>query len=490
MKKLIPLTLSFCFILLSLTLIDCTPQQDAGKIPITTNSKEARAHYLQARNLSEKLRGQESIEHYEKAIALDPDFAIAHLNLAFVQPSAKGFFESLDKAKNSKIHASKGEQLWIEGASAGVDGFPIKQRELYLKLVEIFPDDERAHNILAGNYFGQQDYADAIASYTRATEIAPDFSQPYNQLGYAHRFMGNYEEAEKAFKKYIELIPNDPNPYDSYAELLMKMGKFEESIESYRKAISINKNFVASYIGIATNFNLMDRHKEAWKQLTMLQDIARDDGERRTALFGKTVSYVDEGNFEMALKQLQLQYDLAAKINDAAAMSGDVITMGSISLQMGNPTKAMQFYERGLMLILNSDLSEKIKENTERTHIYNVARVYLAKSVFKTAKNMAKDYMEKVRAVNNPTQIKLAHELTGQIALAEKNYEAALAALMLANQQNPYNHYRMALCHEGLGDKDNMIKSLELAANFNALNNINYAFIRNKAKTMLTTVIQ
>ena len=92
----------------------------------------------------------------------------------------------------------------------------------------------------------------------KATTINPSFSQPYNQLGYAYRFLEKFGDAETAFKKYVELIPSDPNPHDSYAELLMKMGRFDESIKAYEQALSLDRNFVASYVGIGNNHDFAE----------------------------------------------------------------------------------------------------------------------------------------------------------------------------------------------------------------------------------------
>src|SRR5688572_27455648 len=50
-----------------------------GKIAITTSSEEARKEFLAGRDLTEKLRLTDSIQHFDKAIALDPNFALAHL---------------------------------------------------------------------------------------------------------------------------------------------------------------------------------------------------------------------------------------------------------------------------------------------------------------------------------------------------------------------------------------------------------------------------
>src|SRR6185369_9695065 len=201
-----------------------------GKIAITTASDDARKEYLAGRDLQEKLRITDSIAHFDKAISLDPNFALAELNRANVSPTAKEFFEHLNKAVSLADKASDGERMLIQANEAGANANPTKQKEILEKLVSAYPNDERAHFNLGGFYFGQQDFTQAIGHYKRATELAPDYSTAFNILGYAYRQNEAYSDAENAFKKYIELIPNDPNPYDSYAELLLKMGRFDEAI--------------------------------------------------------------------------------------------------------------------------------------------------------------------------------------------------------------------------------------------------------------------
>jgi tetratricopeptide (TPR) repeat protein len=478
---LLRLTISALFLII----ISCAKKEES-KIPITTSSNEALKYYLQGRDLAEKLRGQESIQFYEKAVAEDTNFAMGYLNLSFVVPSAKEFFKNLNKAVALADKVTEGERLWILGVQEGVNGFPLKQRENYRKLIEAYPDDERAHNLLANNYFGQQEYALAIEEYKKATGIAPGFSQPYNQLGYAYRFLEKYDKAGEAFKKYIELIPDDPNPYDSYAELLMKTGKYQESIESYKKALSLNPNFVASHIGIATNLNFLGKHEDARKQLNQLYNIARNDGERRAVHFAKAVSYADEGNLEKALEELDKQYTSNEKIQDAAGMSGSLVLMGNVLLDMGRFDEAKVNYEKALKLVEKSDLSNEVKDNNRRANLFNLARVALKKKDFVTAKVKYEEYRQQVETINNPNLIRLSHQLAGMIALEEKDYDKAVEELQMSNQQNPSNLFRIALAYKGKGDKSKTREFCMKAANFNGLNNLNYAFIRNKAKEMLS----
>jgi tetratricopeptide (TPR) repeat protein len=467
----------------ALPLLQCTlPADEVSKVPITTSSDKALELYLQGRDLAEKLRGQEALAFFEKAVAEDPGFAMGYLNLSFVQPTGDGFFEHLNKAKSLSKDVSEGEQLWISGVEAGASGLIAKQREYYQRLVATYPDDERTHNLLGNHYFGQQQYDEAIAEYEKAIAINPEFSQPYNQLGYSHRFMGNYEQAEEVFEKYIDLIPDDPNPYDSYAELLMATGEYQASIENYRKALTKNPQFVPSHIGIATNLNFMEKHQEAREQLREMYEVAVNDGQRRQALLATAISHVDEQHLEKAMEVLHQRYGLAKKNEDTAAMAGDLNTMGTILLEAHEVDKALGKFEKSLKLTMESDQSADIKENAKRTYLFNTARVALAKKDLATAKAQLAEYREKAQVTGNQTQVRLSHQLAGMIALQEKNYQEAIGELEQSNQLNPYNLYRMAQAFDGKGDTAEANELYRRVANLNSLNSLNYAFIRSRAK--------
>ncbi|MFQ5696129.1 MAG: tetratricopeptide repeat protein, partial [Terriglobia bacterium] len=241
----------------------CSVAGEEGKIPVTTASAEARQHYLQGQELFENLEILDSRSHLEKAVAADPDFALGHLRLAFTQTTPNDFRSHVQEAAALADKASKGERLWIQAVEAGAFGNPTRATELFRELAAAYPNDERAHFLLGGNLFGQQNWTQAIEHYRKAIAINPKYPAPYNQMGYALRFSGNNEEAEKVFQDYVKLIPNNPNPHDSYAELLLALGRYDESVASYRKALSVDATFVASRIGVATNLNFLGRHQEA-----------------------------------------------------------------------------------------------------------------------------------------------------------------------------------------------------------------------------------
>jgi tetratricopeptide (TPR) repeat protein len=457
------------------------PNSD-GKIAITTSSEEARKEYLAGRDLSEKLRITDSIQHYDKAIALDPNFALAHLNRAQASPTAKEFFDHLKHAVTHSANASDGERMLIQAAEAGANANPTKQKEILDKLVAAYPNDERAHFNLGGYYFGQQDFTQAITHYKKATELAPNYSTAFNILGYAYRQNEQYAEAETAFKKYIELIPNDPNPYDSYAELLLKMGRFDEAITQYNKALAIDPNFLNSYFGIAAALTYKGKAADATAELQKITDKARTDGERRTALFGQMVVAADGGHWDEALAEVDKQYALGQKTNDVPAMAGDQQLKGNILLEMGRFDDAKKAYEDALKSISgDANLSQDVKDNAARFHHYNLARVAIGKKDLATAKTETETFRKAVETAKNQNQIKQAHELAGMIALAEKNYDQAISELNQSNQQNPNNLYLLGQAYEGKGDAAKGKESFTKAAKFNSLPQLNYAFVRAKA---------
>ena len=75
-------------------------------------------------------------------------------------------------------------------------------------------------------------------------------------------------------------------------------------------------------------------------------------------------------------------------------------------------------------------------------------------------------------------------ELNGLVALADKQFDTALAELAKANQQNPDVFYDMALAYKGKGDAANAKTFAARCADMDILPNVKYILVRAKAKQM------
>ncbi|MGO8968981.1 MAG: tetratricopeptide repeat protein [Myxococcaceae bacterium] len=455
------------------------------KIPVTTVSEEARQFYLQGRDANEKLRATDAYLLFEKAVAKDAAFALGYLGLANSAPTNKTFFAALSRAVALSDKVTEGERLMILGLNAGATGDVDGQRRMYEELVAKYPADERALTLLGNYYFGLQDYPAAIRYLTQATEIAPNFTTPYNQLGYAFRFEGKYPEAEKTFKKYIELLPGDPNPYDSYGELLMKMGRFDESVVSYRKALEIDPHFIASFIGIANDQMFQGNGDEARKTLRQMAGVARNDGERRQALFWTAQSYVLEGRSRDAIRAVGEERAIAQKSGDLSAQSGDATFLGNILLHAGQLDAAAGSFAEANALMAKAAVPAEVKEANRRNSLFNTARVALKRGDLKTAQAQAELYRSQVAAKQIPFEVWQVHELLGMVAIAQRDYERALAELAKSSGQNPRVLYLTAVALQGKGDAQRAQLAAQAVANFNALN-VAYVFVRPEAQKMAT----
>ena len=469
-----------CSLLIVLSLcLSCS--KSLKKIPITTSSEKAKELYLKGLSLTDRLRGTEAVSYFQEAISLDSNFAMAYIGLTNSSTNPNQFFEYLGKAISLKNKVSEGERMWIEASEMQANNQSDTLIKHLKKLIELYPDDERALNFLGSIYFGAQDYKTAIDYYLKGLAINPSYSQLYNQLGYCYRFLQNYNEAEKMFQKYIALIPNDPNPYDSYGELLLQIGKYDESLQNYEKALSVNPYFTFSYLGIASNLNYTDQHVLARNRLQQFLSTANTNSQKRVAYNGIIISYIDEGNLEAAYKVTQKMREIAIKESDTLVMTNEFFPLGFLLIEMGKYNEAEAAFDSCKVLITKSGLFEGTKQNA----LYNLRANYVIleskRGNFDEAEKIAIEFQTYAEKQNSPVLLRLSNQLFGVIALEQENFELAIEYLRKANQNSPYNLYRIGLAYENLGDNERAFSYFEKAAHANLVANRNYSYIRKKA---------
>jgi len=481
-------------IVLLLAVLSVVISWNYGKAPstiqITTRSEQARQYFLKGRDLSERLRTLEACDYFEKAVAEDPQFAYACLYLSLLHPNVKTRLNFLIRAEELASSVSEGERLLILSAKAFTNRQPLEQRRLREQLVELYPDDARAHNELGNALYWQKDWAGAIEQYLIAVEIDPSFSQAYNGLGYCYRFVGDLITAENYFLKYLQLLPNDPNPYDSYADLLSEMGRHEEAITFYRKAIEIRPDFIAADLSISWNHCALDEYSKAIDQLSMLYKATSDDSRRRTALFGMAVTYADEGNLEQASSALQSACEIDKASGDQPAMSEDLSRLGLIFLEAGRLSEASRAFASALQAIQEAPgTPKKVIENAQLDHLHSIVLVSLTKRDLATSLDLAHNYLEGAEATLDPKRVQQAHQTLGLIELASGNLSRAIDELNQSDITEAYTQYHLALAYEGTGDFAQALKYYRLASTYDQFNSLTQAFVRKRAKTRVESLL-
>ncbi len=465
------------------------------QIPITTSSNEARSLVTKAIDQIECLRMSDAIPNLTRAVNLDPNCAYAYYCLAMCATTPAETRLHLNKAMALADKVSEGERMLIQSFGAEVNGDRETATTILHKLAVMYPQDKRAHAYYATLLYLGRKYDEAIHELHASIDIDRSYAPAYNMLGYAETRNGNLADAEKAFLQYTQLLPKEPNPHDSYAELLLKEGKYDQAIAAYQRALSIDPAFHSSTIGIANAYLFKGMPAEARKQLQALFDNATDTGTKVSALDHIASTYVNEGRFDQALEQLNKAHTIAVQANDPVLIADQLTLIGTTVLQSStiDATKgtylktrtpetvkideSVTYFEDADRAITKSDLPKDLKMRMDAVTLVNKVDVAVLKNEMDKAKTLAIRFNDLTK---DETQLEIVcykHQIRGTIAMAEKNYETAIAELQQSDLRNPLNLYRLSEAYEMSG---NTAKAKEVRAQIWGFNedSFNLAFVR------------
>jgi len=450
------------------------------EVPITTSSKEALNLFLSGRDKLENIEFFEAAPLFDKAIQLDPNFALAYLYRSLSGGGYNVFRQNLDKAVSISDKVSEGEKLQILFVQAQVDGNGLKQKEYLDQLLKSFPSDKRIHYWAGGYYFSINDFPTALVHLTKSTELDNKYAPSYNQIGYCQSALGNYQESEKAFQTYIKLIPNNANPYDSYAELLLKMGKYDESIAQYKKALEKDPGFTTSLAGIGNNYIFKGDYGSARKYYQEFFDKASTIDEKLSAINLKATSFIHEGKIKEALTAFEEYRTLAEKENLIPNMIDSYNYQGQLLAESGNSLEGMKYYQKGFDLLEKSKLQEVEKERfvmfSMLSHVYYLA----VNGELDKASAESEKCILKVESRKDPFEEMFLNSNIGFLEFKKGNYDKAIQYFSKGFKDNPFCWYYTALAYSKKGDIQNASKLFEKITKWN-VNSIDLALVRKRA---------
>jgi serine/threonine protein kinase/Flp pilus assembly protein TadD len=239
---------------------------------VATNSMEAYNFFLRGREDYEKFYFEDALKFLEKAVELDPTFAVVYLYLARTQASLgnqKASNDAFEKAKTLSNKATEKDRLNIEASYAlAIERNPDKRIRILQELAQKYPEEKRVHFDLGTYYQNRQMFPEALSELAKAIELDPKYGYAINQLAYVHALMGNYEKALGYFQRYAAVSPGDANPVDSLAELYVRMGNLDDAIAKYKEVLQIKPGFFSANWKIAYVYGLKEDYAEALKSLS------------------------------------------------------------------------------------------------------------------------------------------------------------------------------------------------------------------------------
>jgi serine/threonine protein kinase/tetratricopeptide (TPR) repeat protein len=284
---------------------------------VTTDSMEAYNYFLRGRDDFEKYYYNDARKFLERAVELDPEFALAHYYLARAY-AYLGNTEEMEKAsENFKKHGKKlkgKEGLFIEGLLVrGED--QEKYHEILLELAEKYPKWKRVYFELAIFHELKGDYDEAIAHLQKALELDPNYGYALNQLAYEYSYKEEYDKALEYFRRYASISPGDANPFDSMGETYFRMGKLDEAIEKFKEALEVKPDFGSDW-KISYIYAVKQDYDEAMRWLDQSLDMATTDSLKAQGHLWKGYYYYLQGKLERSLEEVEQAEQLARAANN------------------------------------------------------------------------------------------------------------------------------------------------------------------------------
>ena len=226
-----------------------------------TENPDAYRAYLWGRSLHQKRTRQmteKSIEYFEQAIKLDPDYALAYATLA-----------------DAHISLAKSGVLLPDEAL-------LKAKEAVTKALEIDDTLAEAHAALGSIRFLEWDWSGAERAFHRASELNPNYERNHSDYEHFLRAMKRYDEAVAESKRVLELEPVSAFHHRSVAMALYYARRYDEAIEQSHKALELDPNMPTAYRWLAKSYEqkkLYDLAVEAYLKTAEFTEYGPEAGE-------------------------------------------------------------------------------------------------------------------------------------------------------------------------------------------------------------------
>jgi len=241
----------------------------------TENMEAYQAYLLGVQYISKytaETHGDLAVGLLERAVELDPDFALAHAALCAVHSEiyhARMDYtpERLQQAKASAERALALQPGLPEGHLAlgwyYYWGYRDYQQALeeFTIAAEGLPNNEIVLNGLAGVYRRQGRWDEALQTYERLMRLAPQNARVVASIGYTYALLRQYERAEKFLRRAIVIFPDLADGYfDLAAAFLMWDGSTERARPVLESAPDLNSAGIHFYL---ISIDLLDRRPDS-----------------------------------------------------------------------------------------------------------------------------------------------------------------------------------------------------------------------------------
>ncbi len=234
-----------------------------------------------------------AIDLFTKALAIDPNYALAYAGLGGAYGSKYSRTNDPQWAAQATLNAGRAVELNdklipVRMTLAAVyerTGQLDKALAEYKRVLEQDPTVTEAEQSEARVYRNQGHFHEAEELYKHAISRHSTYWPGYDSLGELYYSTGRFNEAIQQFQTAVDLAPDDPGPYFNLGGAYLALGRYDDAIDVLKKGLSIKSsamgwtNLGASYMYLGKWQEAADAMKRATKLRPHTDTVWRNLGD-------------------------------------------------------------------------------------------------------------------------------------------------------------------------------------------------------------------
>lgn len=237
---------------------------------VGTKNVEAYRYYSLGVEEANQFQNRQAIGLMQKAVELDPKFAMAYARIGYAYAVMDFEPESANRYLKRAAELSSSlpvlSRLYIDAWSAIARADYNTAIAVLQQITKQYPNQIEAYSQLSRVLRGQERLAEASALLSDAIQQNPEGKDLYNNYGLILFAMGRSMEALNAYKRYVDLDPQNPNAHDSLGMAYQQTGLYSLALSEFNEALKLDPEFEPSIVHLG----------DAYYQLGQNQDAVRE----------------------------------------------------------------------------------------------------------------------------------------------------------------------------------------------------------------------
>ncbi|MCH7824716.1 MAG: protein kinase [Acidobacteria bacterium] len=415
--------------------ISTTAVVDRDLSDVTTSSMDAYRHYTDGVNLISQSRNQEAIPVFERALEIDPEFAMAFAKLSIVYTNIFDFDNARVYAEKAIEHADRltqRERFYIEGRYYAQDPETTLQSiEAYESAVALYPDDSASRNNVALRYSELEQYDKTIAHFEELLRRGSPFLPVYFNAAMAYV---NNNECDRGYELIRDFVRRQPDYHFGYSDLASiamycghideawsALGIYEESLEAGEPAHVFDGNLRFLLHLLADEFDeaLATNEKLAESVSPVVRYLAYPGNRAMVAAYRGSYT-------EAVATSIEIAESLPDQSSEKVTLWSDIAAQ---YLQVGDMVEALAAAERA------RSLAQRLEDTTYVAELTAIAQARADRSV--AARTAAQQHERLSTQLPNPSARRRELLVAAELALSRGDVDEAIDRLQTATDLVP-----------------------------------------------------